>query len=83
MNFQEAKLENAAHFTDEDLVALQLRIARRADELPMKARDRSSDMERWLQAEREWFNSVTSVSIDGNQGSNDSLPAHDVIETSC
>ncbi len=42
--------------TEKELVELQLRIARRADELTVLQRgDARSDLDRWLEAEREVF----------------------------
>ena len=54
MNAPDLVTENSPRFADEELVALQLRVARRADEISRQnAADRGADLERWLQAERE------------------------------
>lgn len=63
MNAPDVMTENSPRFADEELVALQLRVARRADELSRNnTADRGADLERWLQAEREClFSSVGSA----------------------
>jgi hypothetical protein len=56
MNASQSEIENAPPFADDELVALQLRVARRADELASQnAWDRAADFARWLQAEREFL----------------------------
>jgi len=54
--------ETTVTFAEDELLKLQLRVARRADELSQQTgREQQKDLERWLEAEREVLRPASGI----------------------
>ena len=66
MNLPDLHTGPSVSFGDEDLLRLEFRVAQRADELSQRdGCERGRDLEHWLQAEREIFETIGEDSAAG------------------